>query len=91
MCVCPYAAKSLRKAFGVLSKHKFLLNHFYSGQLISLSFLPVHRLLGFPHAGKHLKDFLQITHARYLQSGMVYHIISKTLRENLIKQELVFA
>jgi len=26
------------------------------------------------------KDFLQITHARYLQSGMVYHIISKTLR-----------
>jgi REP element-mobilizing transposase RayT len=26
------------------------------------------------------KDSLQITHARYLQSGMVYHIISKTLR-----------
>ena len=26
------------------------------------------------------KDSLQITHARYLQPGMVYHIISKTLR-----------
>jgi REP element-mobilizing transposase RayT len=26
------------------------------------------------------KDSLQITHARYLQHGMVYHIISKTLR-----------